>query len=235
MPATLAAEGSNELLALFTRYNQDWWPVHVLTYALGVGAVLLLFSHRRQQADVMITGVLAVLWLWQALVFQAAYATDVDVVLGWLYAALFALQAYLFGRAALRRDLAYRVSNGAGGLVGWAAIGYAVVAYPLLGAALDHGWPESPLLGMAPCPTTILTFGLLLLATPPIPHRLLVVPLVWALLAPPAALDRGVYEDLGLLVVGITATAWILLRDRRLRRMSHAPDEFHPATSRVSS
>lgn len=153
------------------------------------------------------------------------------------------MQAYLLFRAAPQRDLRFRVRNGAGGIISWVAIGYAVVVYPLLGAALGHGWPESPLHGMAPCPTTILTFGLLLLATPPIPHRLLVVPLVWALLAPPAAMDRGVYEDLGLLVVGVTATALILLRDRRLRDRipgragapSNAPPEHRPAESRVSS
>lgn len=172
-----------------------------------------------------------------------AYATDVDLVLGLVYAALFAVQAYLLFRAAPQRDLRFRVRNGAGGIISWVAIGYAVVVYPLLGAALGHGWPESPLHGMAPCPTTILRFGLLLLATPPIPHRLLVVPLVWALLAPPAAMDRGVYEDLGLLVVGVTATALILLRDRRLRDRipgragapSNAPPEHRPAESRVSS
>ncbi len=213
-----AAGGSNELLELFTRYNQDWWPVHVLAYALGVVPVILLFAADRRRSDLLSGLALAALWLWLGVVFQGMYATDVDTALGSVYAVLFVTQAYLLLRAAVNGDLVFWVRNGAAGVLGWAAIGYAVVVYPLLGAGLGHGWPESPLLGMAPCPTTILTFGMLLLARPPVPHRLLLVPLAWALLAPPAAMGRGVYEDIGLLAVGVAGCGLVVLRDRRLTR-----------------
>jgi hypothetical protein len=213
------ATGDNELLDLFTRYNHDLWPLHVVAYALGVACVLLLFARRRRMADRSIAAILAALWTWLAVVFQGMYATDVDRTLGVAYAALFLVQAYLFVRAGVVGDeLVFRTRNGRSGALGWVALGYAVLVYPLLGALLGHGWPESPLLGMAPCPTTIATFGLLLLARPPVPHRLLVVPLVWALLAPPAAMGRGVYEDAGLLLTGMAAVAVIVVRDRRLRR-----------------
>ena len=66
---------------------------------------------------------------------------------------------------------------------------------------------------MAPCPTTIATFGLLLLVAPPVPRRLLVVPFAWAILAPPAAMVRGVYEDAGLLIAGVATVRGVLLRD----------------------
>jgi hypothetical protein len=213
-----ATTGSNELLELFTRYNQDLWPAHVVAYALGVACVLLLFARRRPLADRAIAAILAGLWMWQALVFQALYATDVDRTLGLVYAALFVVQSYLLARAGvMRRELVLQPRNGLSGVLGWVALGYAILVYPVLGALLGHGWPESPLLGMAPCPTTIATFGLLLLARPPVPHRLLIVPLVWALLAPPAAMGRGVYEDAGLLLTGVVATGVIVVRDRRLR------------------
>ena len=80
--------------------------------------------------------------------------------------------------------------------------------------ALGHGWPESPLFGMAPCPTAIVTFGLLLLAAPPLPRHLLLIPLLWAVLAPLAAVPQGAVEDLGLLVIGVAATTVVLWRDR---------------------
>lgn len=70
MSAAAVAEGSNELLELFTRYNQDWWPAHLLSYALGVSAVALVFARQRGRADRWITGVLAAWWLWLAAVFQ---------------------------------------------------------------------------------------------------------------------------------------------------------------------
>ena len=35
-----SASGSNELLDLFTRYNNDLWPIHILAYATSIAAVL---------------------------------------------------------------------------------------------------------------------------------------------------------------------------------------------------
>jgi hypothetical protein len=208
----LAAEEANELLDLFSRYNQDLWPIHVAAYGAGVAAVALVFVRRR--LDRAIAALLAGLWLWLGLVFQASYATDISVTLGAIYAVLFVLEAALLvWDGVVRRELRFGTGGGAAGVTGWTAIGYAVVIYPILGAFLGHGWPEAPLLGMAPCPTTIATFGLFLLAAPHVRRRLLVVPLVWALLAPPAAMGRGVYEDLGLLIAGLAAAAILMRRE----------------------
>ena len=41
-----SASGSNELLDLFTRYNNDLWPIHILAYATSIAAVLLLYLGR---------------------------------------------------------------------------------------------------------------------------------------------------------------------------------------------
>lgn len=224
----LAATDPNELLDLFTRYNHDLWPIHVLAYAAGVACVALIFTRRRDTADRAIAALLAGLWLWLGVVFQGLYATDIDPVLGVIYAVMFVVEAsLLLHHGVLQHKLTFLRSNGLAGAVGWTAVAYAVVIYPILGFALGHGWPEAPLLGMAPCPTTIATFGLLLLATPPIPHRLLAVPFIWALLAPPAAMGRGVYEDAGLLLAGVLALAIILIRDRHLRRASELPRLGH--------
>ena len=110
--------------------------------------------------------------------------------------------------------LAFEACTRATSQVGWAALGYALVAYPLIGLALGLGYPESPLCAMAPCPTAIATFGLLLLARPPLPKHLLVIPSIWAVLAPLAAVGHGYLQDLGLFVVGALAVALILRRDR---------------------
>jgi hypothetical protein len=44
-----------------------------------------------------------------------------------------------------------------------------MVVYPLLGIRFGHSYPRAPLFGVAPCPTTIFTFGLLLWATRSVP------------------------------------------------------------------
>jgi hypothetical protein len=92
-------------------------------------------------------------------------------------------------------------------------MGYALVVYPLLGIALGHPHPEAPLFGAAPCPTTIVTFGLLLFARPPLPTHLLVVPMAWAILGPLGAVPQGATEDIGLFIVGVIAVGLVVVRD----------------------
>lgn len=88
----------NELLELFTRCNEDLWPLHLVAYGLGVAAAALLFARPRSTSDRLVAAILAILWLWLGAVFQAGYATDVDVLLGTVYALMFLVQAYLLFR-----------------------------------------------------------------------------------------------------------------------------------------
>lgn len=129
---------------------------------------------------------------------------------------MFIAQAGLFLRAGIvRGGLTFTSGHGIAGLIGWAALGYALLVYPLLSIALGHGWPQTPLFGVAPCPSTIATFGLVLLAAPPLPRHLLTIPLAWAVLAPQAAVAHGVYEDPGLAIAGALTVAVVLIRGRR--------------------
>ena len=64
--------------------------------------------------------------------------------------------------------------------------------------------------GLVPCPTTIFTFGMLLLAGRP--RRLLLwLPLLWSAIGFFAAIKFGIREDIGLLLAGMV-TAVIILR-----------------------
>ena len=212
------ADPAKELLDLFARYNRAVWPGHLLAYVLAAVVLWLVARRPGETTDRVITGLLATMWLWLGVVFLGRYATQIDAGLGAAYAVLFIIQACLFVRAGIiRRDLAFTSGHGAAGWIGWAALGYALFVYPVLGIALGHGWPQAPLFGMAPCPSTIATFGLLLLVAPPLPRHLLMVPAIWAVLAPLAAVGHGVYEDVGLAVVGVLTVALVVVRDRRRR------------------
>ena len=207
------AEG-NELLELFRTYNPDVWPLPVVAYVVGIGVLAVIFLDPSRRADRIPTGVLALLWLWLGVVFQGIYVRDVNPVLGVAYAAIFIVEAALIARAGIvKRNLAFRPAASMATIFGGLSIFYALVIYPLLGIALGHAYPEAALFGAAPCPTTIVTFGLFLLVRPPFPKHLLAIPLVWAVLAPLAAVPQGVVEDSGLFVVGIVATALIVIRD----------------------
>jgi hypothetical protein len=63
---------------------------------------------------------------------------------------------------------------------------YALVVYPLLGAALGHRFPAAPTFGL-PCPTTLFTVGLLAFLRRPFPASVLVIPALWTVVGTSAA------------------------------------------------
>ena len=63
-----------------------------------------------------------------------------------------------------------------------------------------------------PCPTTIFTFGMLLLADRKLSFGILIIPLLWSVIGLSAAISLGMYEDIGLIV---SAVAVVLLQLRR--------------------
>jgi pimeloyl-ACP methyl ester carboxylesterase len=229
MPAGEVDE-ADELRNLFADYNPAVWPAHVLAYALGLAALWLIHRRPGPRTNRLVTGLLAAAWLWLGIVFFGRHAAEIDPLLSAAYGALFVYQAFLFVRAGIVGErLAFTSRNGLAGRVGWLALGYALVVYPVIGVVLGHGYPESPLFGMAPCPTTIATFGLLLLVRPPLPRHLLIIPLVWAVLAPLAAVGHGYPEDLGLVVAGAAALLLVLTQTRRStddhhRKIDQRPD-----------
>lgn len=93
-------------------------------------------------------------------------------------------------------------------------IAYAMIVYPVIGTVLGHGYPSSPSFGVAPCPTTIFTFGLLLCTNARVPKSLLVIPLIWSLIGFYAAVSLGIREDIGLLLAGLVCAGLIFWRDR---------------------
>ncbi len=121
----------------------------------------------------------------------------------------------------VERPVAFKARDGYG-LAGSALVVYAAVLYPLLGTALGHGYPYSPAFGLAPCPTTIFTLGLLLWTDRPVPKAVLAIPTVWALVGSMAALRLGIIEDVGLLVAALAAVSLLLYRDRRRRTLTTA-------------
>lgn len=131
--------------------------------------------------------------------------------------------------------------------LGWAFIAYAMIAYPLIGLWSGHRPGELPMFGIAPCPVTLFSFGVLLPAAPPLPRWFVVVPITWFVIGGSAAFLLAVPQDWLLLFSGV-ATA-LALRSRRTGTMprqaeavgpnvgfSATPMRFGPtATGRVQS
>jgi hypothetical protein len=71
--------------------------------------------------------------------------------------------------------------------------------------------------GVAPCPSTIFTFGLLLWTTKQVPGYLLIVPFLWSVVGMSAAVNLRVPQDYGLVVAGVLGTALIPIQNRKVK------------------
>ena len=209
----------DQFLDVFRRYNEAVWPSQWLLHALAL-TVIVLALRGRPHAGRTVSGILAFLWLWAAVIYHLAFFSSIDGA-ALLFAALFLLEAVLlFAIGVSRGRLAFRVRADGAGLAGAAMVVYALIVYPLLGYGFGHHYPASPTFGV-PCPTTIFTLGILLWAAPPVPWSVLVVPIVWAVVATVAALDLGMREDLGLTLAAIVTPGVTWLRGRRERRRAN--------------
>jgi hypothetical protein len=203
---------TDQFLGVFADYNGAVWPTQILLNAFAL--VLVGFGYLgRPRASRLIALGLALLWVWMGGVYHLWFFRRINPA-AVVFGAAFLLQALLFAVWALthRPDAAGRL-RGARAWVGGSLLGYALAVYPLFGWSLGHRYPSSPTFGV-PCPTTIATLGLLVWLSPPPPWWLLVVPLLWVVVGSSAAFALGIREDIGLLVAGVTASAWLWYRSR---------------------
>ena len=122
--------------------------------------------------------------------------------------------ALLLYLGAMKNQIKFRLVQNKYALIGLLFIAYALIIYPLIGTYVGHGYPRLPTFGL-PCPTTIFTFGIFLMADKKFPLLLLVIPLIWSVIGFFAALSLGITEDYMLLVAGVVGTALILMKNRK--------------------
>ncbi len=201
-------------LRLFEHYNAAIWPAQIIAYGLGALLVVLTLKPRRW-SDRAVSAVLAAAWLWMGIVYHMMFFATINWA-AWAFGALFVIQGLLFTwTGGVRQRLAFRFSASLYGFAGLAFVALAMAVYPLIGSLTDHSWPRAPMFGVAPCPTVIFTFGMLLLTARPVPHPVLVVPVLWSVIGGMAAWQLDIVEDLVLLPAGVSALCLILWKNRR--------------------
>ena len=203
-----------QFLEVFVNYNNAIWPIQIAAYVLGGIAIALLFRKTRE-ADRVIAGILAVMWLWTGFAYHGLSFSVVNKA-AYLFAALFVIQScYLIFPGVYRYQIHFGLRPGAAAWAGAALVVYAAIVYLLIGVATGHRYPEMPMFGVTPCPVTIFTFGLLLLTMRPVQRWLLVIPFVWSLIGGSAAILLQVPQDWFLLVSGCIAVPLMIFRDRQ--------------------
>jgi Family of unknown function (DUF6064) len=205
-----------QFFAVFEAYNRAIWPAQVLAYILGGAAVWLALSPRPHSGR-LVAAVLAGFWLWMGIAYHLWHFAAINPA-AYLFGVAFVVQGVLFiVSGVLREHLSFRFRPNVFGLTGLTFIAYAAVLYAVLGHLGGHGYPKAPVFGVAPCPTTILTFGVLLLTDRPVPSHLLVIPVLWSLIGGSAAVLLAVPEDTGLIAAGVGGGLLLALRGRHPR------------------
>lgn len=200
-----------EFFQVFAAYNQAVWPLQPLLMLVAVALLGMALLAPAKAGRVVSLG-LGLLWAWLAVGYHLAFFREINPAAP-LFAALSLLGAAAFAwQGVHRRALRFHPGMDARRLLGVFVVAFALIGYPLIGALVGHRYPSAPTFGV-PCPTTIFTFGILLMARPPVPRMVLVAPLLWAIIGSVAAFSLGVTQDLALLVM-LLLGGYMLLGNR---------------------
>jgi len=201
-------------LSLFETYNGTIWPAQVVAYGLGVLAVFLTLRPLAAGGRIAFV-VLSAFWLWNGIAYHLMHFLQINfAALG--FAVLFTLQGALFAAIAIGSRHSFRFRPDAFGWSGLLFCLFALAAYPLLGWLAGHGWPRAAVFGVAPAPTAIFTFGMLLMLEGRAPLYLAVIPLLWSVAAGSAAVLRlGIFEDWSVLLAGVVGFALLVWKRRQ--------------------
>lgn len=223
-----------QFLGVFVAYNAAIWPTQIGAYVLGLVAVAAVWS-KRPFSSRLVPAILALMWAVNGIGYHFLYFTTINPA-AQLFAGFFVLQAILFAASAVAaKDLRFEIGRDLRSLAGFAVIVYAMLLYPILGHWAGHGLMAGPMFGVAPCPTTIFTIGMLVLARGKWIVWLSIIPLLWSLVGLAAAVQLGIPEDFGLPVAG---AALLIVRAVDALRGEHGPQSAGPtkgsADARVS-
>ncbi len=196
-----------EFLQVLESYNQDIWPLQVLAYFLGV--IVLYHTFKKGMLSYkFVLVILSIFWIWTGLVFSGFYWAP-SYEFAYSFTALFIIQGILFLIALPNSNFSVQFKPNLSSILGLFFIFYAMFGYQILGYFIGHVYPIFFPFGLVPCPTTIFTIGLFLMADRKIPVYLVIIPLL-ATSAGIVAVSNGIWEDIGLIVAGIVGAPMIL-------------------------
>lgn len=202
-----------QFLEVFATYNVAVWPSQIVAYALAVAMLATLAIAAPSLRGRLIGGGLGLMWLWTGIAYHWLQFTAINKA-AWAFGALFVVQGLLFAFASMRGMLRFDAQTSLlSRWIGWGLIAYAMLLYPVLGQTLGPGYPQTPMFGITPCPVTLFTFGVLLLASGPVARGLLVIPVIWSLVGGSAAFLLHVPQDWPLLLSGVSV--FIIARKHR--------------------
>ena len=165
-----------QFMDVFAHYNLTIWPFQVVLNLLALTMIIFTFN-RRKNSDKINSSILSFLWIWIGVIYHLIFFTAINKA-AYLFALLFIIQGILFFITGyLKGQICFAFKKDIYGIGAIVFILYALIIYPILGYSLGHHYPWSPTFGL-PCPTTIFTFGILLMTIKKIPFYIVIIPFI---------------------------------------------------------
>jgi hypothetical protein len=201
---------SEQFFSVFEKYNTSIFPSQIILFLLVVVALLAIGSTIKQK-DKFVSGILGLLWIWIGIVYQISFFSEINKV-AFGFGVLFILQGLFFlWEGVLLYNLKFVFKMSIKAYLGYFFILYGLIVYPVVDYLIGQNITRIISIGL-PCPTTILTFGFLLLCDKKFSKYLLIIPSVWAVIGLSAVINLGVYQDSMMIIAAIIANVWLLKR-----------------------
>lgn len=202
-----------QFLAVFKQYNLSVFPMQIIMLLFAFISIFLVFKKIRH-GNKIISLFLAFFWIWIGSIYHIIFFSSINKS-AYFFGALFIVQGILFLLYGFGNKLSFQFKKDLYGMIGLSFVFYGLAVYPALNYFLGHWWPSNPTFGL-PCPTTIFTFGLLLWTNKRVPKSILIIPLLWSLIGVSAAINLGIWEDVVLVIAGVSSTLLLYLRDKKI-------------------
>jgi hypothetical protein len=203
----------DQFFQVFAEYNQAVFPLQLAL--LGFGILVVLLIHREiKNKDRWIGGFLALLWLWTGITYHLSFFTPINQA-AYGFGGIFILQGIFFLIETFRGRLQFSMKNNTWQYIGYFLVWFGLLIYPLISYALSESFSHIISLGL-PCPTTIFTFGWLMLTSSRFSKYLLIIPTLWALIGTGAAINFGVYQDYVMFLAAVVADIYLLTRKKKI-------------------
>ncbi len=201
-----------QFLEIFANYNLSVWPMQIFFVVLALVMILFLVK-RNSYSDKLISWGLTFFWLWIGIVYHLIFFTEINPAAN-LFGILFILQGILFLHLGIiKKSMQFEFRIDINGIFAIIFFIYALIIYPLLGLQFGHYYPKTPTFGL-PCPTTIFTFGLLLMLKQQ-KKLLYIIPIMWSIIGFTAAIKLGIFQDIGLFAAGAAAIGILILNAKK--------------------
>ena len=203
---------TEDFFAIIEKYNLAVFPAQLIWLVLAITAVILIHSNSKIKHK-LIGSFLGLMWLWTGIAYHMAFFTLINKA-AYVFGGIFILQGlFFFIETFFRYKMKFVPGNSFADYLGYFFILFGIVIYPVL-LYLDHSLYTTISPGL-PCPSTILTFGFLMLTGPQLPGYLVVLPAIWTVIGTGAALNFGVYADFMMPLAAIISIIYIIGRKNK--------------------